>query len=332
MTITAFTGPIITFQDGGILNSTSVYQNADQAPSLFLQGTGLLDPRTNHTYFPDDTNGIIGIGAGGAAIYAAPMLGWLNATFMTADYAPGSASTVSLAVPAALSSTSIALITVSAANITVNSGPGSTASNSSGGVNAAGTTATSGSLLIDNIPAWVYPSQAKSIALWDPANPPVGRAVTVYSNAAASSINFTITGYDAYGYPITQVLAGSSSTGSVTTGKTFKWVSSVTASATASATSVSVGVSDTYGLPMFAGSFSYIDLWFNNTAAFTTASTAFTAGSTATATNSTDVRGTYNIAGALGGAANGAKTLQMWQSISVANISSATGLFGVLPA
>ena len=332
MTITALTGPVVTFQDGGLLNSSSAYQNADQAPSLFLQGTGLLDPRTNYTYFPDDPNGIIGIGAGGAAIYAAPLLGWLNATFLTADYAPGTASTTSIAAAQTFtSSTTLTLATVSAGNITVNSGPGTTASNSSGFPNAAGTTATTGNLLIDNIPAWVYPAQSRSIALWDPANPPVGRAVTIYTNTA-SGASFTVSGYDAYGYPITQVIAGSSSTGSVTTGKTFKWVTSVVSSITSSTASVSVGVSDTYGFPMFAGGFSYIDLWFNNTAAFTTASTSFTAGSTATATNSTDVRGTYNIAGALGGAANGAKTLQIWQSISVANISSAAGLFGVTPA
>lgn len=327
MTITALSGPLVVFTDGGILNSTSV-SNPDQGPSLFNQATGLLDSRANLTYYPDDPNGLIGIGAAGVPIYGAPVFGWLNATFLTADYVPGTASTTSIAPVAALTSTTIALVTASAGNITIASGPGIVVPN------AAGTTTTIGSLLIDNKPNWVFTNQAQSIALWDPSNPPVGRAVTVYTNAAANTINFTITGYDAYGYPITQVIAGSTSTGSVTTGKTFKWVSSVAASATASATSVSVGVSDTYGLPMFASAFSYVDLWFNNTPAFTTSSTAFVAGTTATTTTSTDVRGTYNIAlgAGLGGSSNGVKTLQIWQSISVANISSATGTYGVIPA
>ena len=324
MTINALAGPVITFQDGGLLNSSSVAQNPDQGPSLFLQSVGLLDPRTNYTYFPGQASGLIGINASGTAIVSAPAFGWLNARFLVADYVPGTASTSSIAPVVALTSTSIPLVTTSTSAVTANSGPGVV-------TNAAGSTPTTGSVLIDNKPGWVYPSQAQSIGIWDPTNPPVGRAVTVYTNAAASSINFTITGYDAYGYPITQVLAGSTTTGSVTTGKAFKWVSSVVASATASATSVSVGVSDKFGLPMFAGALGYVDLWFNNAPSITTTSTAFVAGTTATTTTSTDVRGTYNIVTGLG-TTDGGKTMQIWQSVSVANVQSATGLFGVTPA
>ena len=324
MSVTALSGPVITFQDGGLLNSSSVAQNPDQGTSLFLQSVGLLDPRTNYTYLPGQANGLIGLDSSGVAVTSAPAFGWLNARFLVADYAPGTASTTSLAAAQSLATT-LSLVTASTSAVTVNSGPGVV-------TNAAGSTASTGSLLIDNKPGWVYPSQAKSIGIWDPANPPVGRAVTIYTNASASTINFTVTGYDAYGYPITQVLAASTTTGSVSTGKAFKWVTSVTLSTTSGgvATSVSVGVSDKYGLPMFASAAGYVDLWFNNAPSITTTSTAFVAGSTATTTSSTDVRGTYNIATGLG-TSDGGKILQIWQSVSVANIQSATGLFGVTP-
>jgi hypothetical protein len=105
----------------------------------------------------------------------------------------------------------------------------------------------------------------------------------------------------------------------------------VVASSTSSAT-VSVGVSDVYGFPMFASAVGYLDLYFNNASlsANTTASATFVAGTTLTTAGATDVRGTVNITNI--SASNGTRKMQLWQAVAPANISTATGLFGVTPA
>jgi hypothetical protein len=313
MSETAFSGPLVIFPDGGILPNSSVNQNPDQAPSLILQSVALLDPRAAYTYYPGATNNIGN---------TKPALGWLNATFQVADYAPGTVSTTSLVSGASISATtSVALITTSAGNITVGD---STTNPQTGAV-------VTGLWRIDNKPNFISFGQSGAVGIWDPANPAIGRGVSITSTGDVSGLTFTVSGYDAYGNPISQTLTGGTTSTSVITGKTFKWVASVVASSTSSAT-VSVGVSDVYGFPMFASAVGYLDLYFNNASlsANTTASATFVAGTTLTTAGATDVRGTVNITNI--SASNGTRKMQLWQAVAPANISTATGLFGVTPA
>jgi hypothetical protein len=141
-------------------------------------------------------------------------------------------------------------------------------------------------------------------------------------------VNFTVKGYDAYGYPLTQTLAGATTSSTVYTGKAFKWVSSVSASTTSS-TAISVGVSDIFGLPFFASAIGYVYAYWNSKlVATSTTATTFTAGVTATTAGATDVRGTINLGGMA--ASDGTKKLQMWQWVSPVNLTTA-GLFGTQP-
>jgi hypothetical protein len=326
MTITAFSGPVITFVDGGILSNTSANQNPDQGPSLFFAASGLLDPRQPYTYFPGMDDSPVVISSTGGTTNAVPALGWLNATFQVADYAPGTATTTSLASSVSITaSTTVALVTTTANSIT---------SVNDSITNALTGATVTGLIRIDQKPGNILMGQG-AVGLWDPANPPIGRAISITAvGGSLTTVNFTVSGYDAYGYPITSVMAGGTTSTAVFTGKTFKWLTSITASSTSSVT-VSAGVADIYGFPMLATAVGYLDMYWNNTSVPTnnTVMGTFVAGSTATTTGASDVRGYINPSNIT--ASNGTVKMQLWQSVSPANIQAANGvnsIFGVIPA
>jgi hypothetical protein len=75
-----------------------------------------------------------------------------------------------------------------------------------------------------------------------------GRCVGVYSGSDLSAITFTVRGFDVYGAPVTENIAGPNNT--TTAGlKAFKRVTSVYANA-AVGSAVEVGTIDKFGLPM----------------------------------------------------------------------------------
>ena len=321
MTITDFSGPLVVFRDGGVLSNSSANQNPDEAPSLFLQATGLLDPRPAYTFYPGAAEGPIGFSSAGVALAAAPALGWLNARFQVADYAPGTASTTSLDASSAITTTSFTLTATSGGNITT----GSSCVNPQTGATVTGL------WLIDSKPTYVAFGESGALAIWDPAYPAIGRAVSV-SNTATSSLatySFTINGYDAYGNPISQTITGLTTSSTIYTSKTYKWVSSVTASPATSST-VSIGVADIYGFPMYAGAVAYIDLHWDNIPQTGQTNSTFTAGTTLTTAGAGDVRGTVNLTGNT--VSDGTIKMQLWQSVNPNNISTVAGLFGVTPA
>jgi hypothetical protein len=329
MTVTAITGPLVVCRENPLesLSNPPVgipgSQNPDVGPSLFSHGIGLLDPRPAYTFYNGAARGVVGFTSAGVAVNAVAPVGWLNARFQVADYAPGSASTTILAPAAAVAATTITLTASSVVNNTY-----SVTTNSSCVNPLTGATVT-GLWLIDALPAVTYSSsQAKSIGIWDVTSPPIGRAVSLYAATDVSATTFTVSGYDAYGVPITATVAGPNA-GTTTTLKAFKWVASVTASA-ATAGVVSVGVSDVYGLPFYAAAVGYLDLWWNNTNIATSATvlSSFVAGVTATTAGASDPRGTITMKVV----SDGSKKMQLWQSISTANIGTSTGLFGVTAA
>lgn len=155
----------------------------------------------------------------------------------------------------------------------------------------------------------------------------VPRAVSLTSAGNISAVNFTITGFDAYGQAMTQTLAGPNAN-TVTTLKAFASVINIAVSA-AVATNTSAGTSDRLGLPVAVLDAGYVVQIGYNGALAKDAGT-FTA---AVVTNPStaalgDVRGTYTPSAAT----DGTKRLVFTVALSTANVgpkANRIGAFGV---
>jgi hypothetical protein len=162
----------------------------------------------------------------------------------------------------------------------------------------------------------------------------IPRAVSLTSAANISAVNFTVSGYDVYGQPMTALLAGPNAN-TVNTLKAFFQVSSVTVSA-AVGTNTSVGSADIFGLPVAVLDGAYLDkVGWTATAGTTFANDTGTfaiADATTPATNATgDVRGTY----APSSASNGVKRLVvsiLLPGSAVGPQATRTGALGVTQA
>ena len=165
-----------------------------------------------------------------------------------------------------------------------------------------------------------------SVYLWNP-QALVSRAVSVTGSSSSTGGNITISGYDIYGVPMSEVIAAPAGATTVNGKKAFKYISSVVPAFT-DAHNYSVGTTDIYGFPLRSDFFSDVSINYN--AAAVTANTGYVAAvTTSPATTTTgDVRGTY----ALQSASDGSKRLAIRQFILPANMNSVTGLFGVTQA
>ena len=115
------------------------------------------------------------------------------------------------------------------------------------------------------------------------------RAVKV--NCSTTARAFTVSGYDYYGQPMSEVITVATAATAVTGLKAFYQISGVTIAG--SATAVVVGTSDVLGLPVRVFNVSYVASVKSNNTLAQDAGT-FVAAATATATTTTgDVRGTY---------------------------------------
>jgi len=115
------------------------------------------------------------------------------------------------------------------------------------------------------------------------------RAIKV--NCSTTARAFTVSGYDYYGQPMSEVITVSVAGTAVTGKKAFYQVSGATIAG--SATSVVIGTSDKLGLPVRVFNVAYIASVKSNDTLAQDAGT-FVAADTATATTTTgDVRGTY---------------------------------------
>lgn len=118
------------------------------------------------------------------------------------------------------------------------------------------------------------------------------RAVKV--NCATTARAFTVTGYDYYGQPMSEVITVAVAATAVTGLKAFYQISSATIAG--SATAVVIGTSDVLGLPVRVTNVAYVASVKSNSTLAQDAGT-FVAADTATASTSTgDVRGTYTPA------------------------------------
>jgi hypothetical protein len=138
---------------------------------------------------------------------------------------------------------------------------------------------------------------------------------------------FLVSGYDLYGYPMSELITGANA-GVASGTKAFKYIASIVPAGTINSTTVSVGTGDVIGLPLRADYFGEIAINYPD-GTVVTATTGFVAAVTTAATTTTgDTRGTY----ALQTASNNSRRLIIKAWPSVANISSSTGLFGVTQA
>ena len=296
MPVTEVSGPFVTSAG----NSSG---NPDYGPSLTGNGNGLLDTRYVYPY-------------GAAGLRA---IGYKGNNHIPTINAVPSAKTVNALAASQAPTTSVALTLVSTtgAGITVTSGATT--------VQPSGNVIPSGTLAIDGLPGTVYVSQTGATQLYDPSKA-LARAVTISSNGNDSTASFTVKGYDVYGYPMSDTIQGSASSSTVTTLKAFKFVSSITPTGTINSTMVAAGQSDVYGLPLRADYWGDITVYWNS--ALITANTGFVAAdATSPATAATgDVRGTYAVQTT---ASNGTVRLQIFQTPSVADLLTQTGLWGV---
>jgi hypothetical protein len=300
MSITANQGPYVAFLDP---------TNPESAPSCFLEGTALLDPRPFYTYDPGQNFGAMTAAIG-------------QGSFQTLAAVPSVKSAVNIAVAAnAVLNTPMTLVSTSGAGVTV----GVSITNALTGLVVTGLLALDGSATLQPF------GSAATIQLWNPVNL-LSRAVTITGVAAGIGGNFLISGYDIYGFPMSQLVAVPAGVATTATLKAFKYIASVTPQF-ADAHTYSVGTADVFGFPL-ASQALWVDTMINWNGANIAANTGYLAAVTTTATTATgDVRGTY----AVQSASDGTKALILMQTPQLVNLSlangpnggPASGLFGV---
>lgn len=128
----------------------------------------------------------------------------------------------------------------------------------------------------------------------------VPRAVSVTAAAAATTRNFTVSGYDYYGQAMSEVIASTASS-TVNGLKAFFQITSITVSG-ATSTAVTVGTTDILGCPVRFNNKGYLArVGWDNTLAENAATVVVADGTTATTTTG-DVRGTVVPSSACDGA------------------------------
>ncbi len=314
MTQNATGGPTIVYGQKPAQAGTGYIgeYNEDASPSLFYGGTGLLDPRWG--YFESGGNPHA-LGFQGSTYI--PVLNAAPTTLSATNIAASQAPTLNTALT--LASSSVTGITVLGNALTVYPSLTSVPANS---------------IALDGAPATIIFEKNSSglggLQLYDPTKA-LARNISI--RASANDTQYTVKGYDVYGFPMSEIITGTSGTtgGTFAGKKAFKFVASVTPSgSTTNSTSVAVGTGDVYGFPIRADG--YGDVAIIYAGANIVSSTGFLAAVTSTATSTTgDVRGTY----ALQNASNSSSTLQVFVTPRAGNLPvglTYTGLFGVTQA
>ena len=309
MSSSHITGPFVVVgaNAGGASGTDS---NSSAGPSIFAHGVGLLDKRFY-------------LGPGGQP--GAPLLqGWgpgAGNNMLVVDAVPSTIATANIAALAnAVSGVAMALVSVTGAGITVGVG-----------INNAATGApVKGLLAIDGAAGLISYGSIAEVAFYDPAKA-IARAVSITGVINGAGGAFKVSGYDIYGFPMTETITAAAGVATTNGKKAFKYIASVVPQF-ADAHTYSVGTTDIYGFPLYCKLWGYAGVAWNS--ADLTANTGFVApDATVPATATTgDPRGTY----AAQSASDGTKSLQMYVSLPPSSLGLAQGaagsITGVTPA
>lgn len=314
MSKAAFAGPIIAFGVGNAGTGYTVGEsNPDLGPSVFCEGTALLDMRWG--YHPGQASSH-GIFAWGPSIMV-PVLDVVAATLT---------ATAIAAAALAVAGTPMTLVTSTAAGVTV----GQSITNALTGAAVTGLLSLGGVRTTPSVVNFGGTGQTGIVNLYDPTKM-LSRAVRIVSAGGDDTLaTFTVAGYDVYGFPMTEAIIGANA-GTATGKKAFAYIASVTPSGTIGSTTVSVGTTDIFGFPLRIDTFGYAQLFVATSGAvptLVTANTGFVAADTTSPATTTtgDARGTY----ALQSASDGTKRQTFFQRVSVANLALGNvGLTGV---
>lgn len=233
MTISAFDGPIVGGFPAAPISGMPAGTNPESGPSLFNHLFGLLDPRGAFTYIPGENFG--------KATY-----GLLSGYVQAIDQVPSAKTANNLAAAqTATAGTALTLVSANTTGVTV----GASITNAATGATVTGLKA------LDTAMSGVQFGTSGTIQIWDPGKA-VARNIVITSNGNDSSGTYTVSGYDLYGFAMSEALAGANGTAAtpvaVSGKKAFKYISSVTPSGTVNSTGVTVGTGDVFGLPVRA--------------------------------------------------------------------------------
>lgn len=309
MTITAFSGPIVTFgtvqtsSAGTGLLGQDIEHNEQRGPMMTDLGDAFMDPRVAYAYQP---------GSGVTAL----TFGFYN-NAGTVDY-----------VPKTINSSAIVASSIVSSGVTTFSIPSSIGVSSNGIISttiiAPETGKVTGTLLaIDSTAAYVTFGSAGTIAAWNPGAG-TGRNIVVHMSTTGDGGFITVAGRDMYGFKMTESIAVGSTT--LNGLKAFKYISSITNATTPVSTGISIGFGDVYGMPLYTpyngvNAQVYLSAASSSVAAFGTVAIVPAMASTATGVStSPDVRGTY----ASSVASNGTIRLQIVVTPSASAVAAIT--------
>lgn len=299
MALSQLSGPLVV----GAAHSVDTQQ---AAPSPFIQGVALFDPRYKYNYgFGAENNAVACVGAA------------LGGQYLTIDSVPSTISTTNIAA-AANPASGVAMTLVNGTG-----GVGVTKLAAALTILQTGNVVPLGALVIDGNPGTVSFGTQGSILIADPTKA-INRAIQITGVSSGSGGTVKIVGYDLYGNLIHETLTVTSGATSTVSHKAYKFIMSITPQFS-DTHNISVGCADSYGFPFRADTFGYVTIFWDATVE--TSSTGFTGAVSTTGTaTSSDVRGLYALQS---DASDGTKRMTVTQRISVANISSTTGIFGV---
>ena len=155
----------------------------------------------------------------------------------------------------------------------------------------------------------------------------IGRAVGVTAAAGATATTATVSGYDAYGFPMVEnitISAGGQAAGK----KAFRYIQSVVLNAADATHAYSVDTINVFGFPLRCDQFSDVVLYSGaslTSPTLVTSATGFIPGDKTTPSATTgDVRGTYAFT-----ASTGTNKLTVRQIPQAYQVPYVTGLFGL---
>jgi hypothetical protein len=277
------------------------------APSIDFLGSGIQDHRMAYNQR-------------GSSAAQPGILGWYGGSAIVADYVPSAIATANIAALAnVVNGTAMTLVSSTGSGATVLS------TTAPAFFPLVGLSLPAG-IAIDGLPSLaVFGANGKFQTGFYNRSTCVGRGVSITGVSGGAGGAFLASGYDVYGYPMSQTITVAAGVNTVNSLKTFKIITSVVPQFT-DAHNYSVGTADLFGFGIQATYFGETLINWNST--LITANTGFTtADTTSPATKTTgDVRGTY----ATQSASDGTKRLIMSVTPSLGPLvtNPTTGLFG----